>query len=121
MPGKLYKNDLRLSKAYSEGFEAPGGATNPHPTGTPEGNAWIAGAQQCGAGVNCESESCYKGNAANTRNAFCAGGGGGRSVPASDVMASWTKTQLKDWLDDHEIAYASDASKAELQTLAGIN
>jgi len=36
MAGKLFKNDLRLSKAYSEGFDSPNGATNPHWAGTPE-------------------------------------------------------------------------------------
>ena len=73
MPGSIYKRNLRLARAYSEGFEAPDGATDPHPTGTPESNAWIAGYQQCAAGANCASESCYKGNAANTGDAFCNG------------------------------------------------
>ena len=73
MPGSMLLRNLRLSRAYSEGFEAPDGATNPHPTGTPAGNAWLAGYQQCAAGANCDSgsETCYKGNAANTRDAFC--------------------------------------------------
>jgi hypothetical protein len=39
----------------------------------------------------------------------------------SRPTADWTKTQLKGWLNVRGIAYAPDASKAELQTLAGIN
>ena len=76
MPGKFYRNDIRLTKAYVEGFEAPDGATDPFPTGTPESNAWIAGYQQCAAGANCDSESCYKGNAANTGDWWCTEGPG---------------------------------------------
>ena len=73
MPGKLYKNDIRLSKAYSEGFEAPDGATCPHRTGTPEWAAWQQGYDQCNGGAWCDQETCYKGNAANTGDAFCNG------------------------------------------------
>jgi len=94
MPGKLYKNDLRLARARAEGLCAADGATNPHPAGTPGYEAWQAGYE--------------------VRNTV-------EPVSAGAVMASWTKTQLKAWLDDHSIDYASDASKAELQTLAGIN
>jgi len=123
MPGKLYKNDIRLSKAYSEGFTAAKGTPPPHPAQTPEFAAWVEGNLRCGDGATCDSESCYKGNAEHTRNAFCDGLGGRRSIPVSAgaAMASWTKAQLKAWLDDHSIDYAPDASKAELRTLAGVN
>jgi hypothetical protein len=47
MPGKLYKNDVLLAKAYSEGQDAGvAGAlitTNPHTVGTPEADAWDEG------------------------------------------------------------------------------
>jgi len=47
MPGKLYSNDARLAKAFSEGQDAGvAGAlitTNPHTAGTPEADAWDAG------------------------------------------------------------------------------
>jgi len=38
-------------------------------------------------------------------------------LPTTD----WTKTQLKEWLDSRSIDYPSDATKAELLTLAGVN
>ena len=65
MAGKLFKNDLRLSKAYSEGFDSPNGATNPHWAGMPEAEAWAAGYDQCSGGSTCASETCYKGDAAH--------------------------------------------------------
>jgi len=94
MPGKLYKNDPRLDRAHAEGLGAADGAKNPHPAGSPGYAAWQEG---------YDSRTTVE------------------PVSAGAVMASWTKTQLKAWLDDHSIDYASDASKAELQTLAGIN
>ena len=49
-------------------------------------------------------------------------GGAATEVPdQSRPMADWTKTQLKGWLNVRGIAYAPDATKAELQTLAGVN
>jgi len=72
MPGKLYLNDIRLSRAYSEGFESPNGATNPHPSGTPEADAWEEGYFQCDGGTLCDyGDDCYKGNAANTGDHWC--------------------------------------------------
>ena len=72
MPGSIYKRNLRLARAYSEGFEADQGAPNPHPTGTPEADAWATGYDQCNGGALCDAEfDCYKGNAANTGDAFC--------------------------------------------------
>lgn len=67
MPGKLYKNDVRLSKAFSEGFNAPDGATNPHPDETPAGQAWVAGYNQ-----NCPGQpDYYGGEALHTGNWWC--------------------------------------------------
>ena len=43
MPGKLYLNDVRLSRAFSEGL-AGNPATNPHPAGSPAAVAYAAGA-----------------------------------------------------------------------------
>jgi hypothetical protein len=43
MPGKLYLNDVRLSRAFSEGL-AGNPATNPHPVGSPAAAAYAAGA-----------------------------------------------------------------------------
>jgi hypothetical protein len=71
MPGKLYKNDVRLSKAHSEGFEAANGASNPHPPGTPAAHAWDDGYLQ-----GCDPDG-YRGNALNTANYWCAPGGPG--------------------------------------------
>ena len=112
MPGSIYQRNLRLARAYSEGF-AGAPAVNPHPAGSPAAAAYTAGALQ-----DC---STYAGPAECTGNAVL-----GRSaavevrqapVPTSD----WTKTQLKEWLDGLSIDYPSDATKAELQALAGIN
>jgi len=113
MPGKLYKNDIRLTRAYTEGYDGDP-AVNPHPAGTPAAEAYNAGAllQDC---------STYAGPAGCTGVAVGRSGGAAQPVSAGAVMASWTKQQLKDWLFDHEIDYPSDASKAELQKLAGIN
>ena len=112
MPGSIYQKNLRLARAYSEGLEGDP-ATNPHPAGSPAAAAYAAGALQ-----DC---STYAGPAGCTGTPVGRSGAAAQPVPASAVMASWTKTQLKDWLDDHSIDYASDASKAELQTLAGVN
>ena len=95
MSGKLYMNDVRLSKAHAEGLNAANGATNPHLAGTPEHEAWAAGAGESQGTVEVRKAP----------------------VPTSD----WTKTQLKRWLDEQSIDYPSDATKAELQTLAGIS
>jgi len=95
MPGKLYMKDVRLTKAYAEGLNAAAGATNPHLAGTPEADAWSAGAGEAQSTVEVRQAP----------------------VPTSD----WTKTQLKRWLDEQSIEHSSDATKAELQTLAGIN
>jgi len=73
MPGKLYLNDIRLSRAYTEGFEAGDGASNPHPSGTPESDAWEAGYQQCcPSDIGCD----YFGNAEHTGNWWCTDGPG---------------------------------------------
>ena len=40
---------------------------------------------------------------------------------AGSPTADWTKTQLKAWLDSEGYSYASDATKAELLTIAGVN
>ena len=112
MPGKLYKNDPRLTRAYTEGYEG-NPAVNPHPVGSPAAAAYTAGALQ-----NC---STYAGPAGCTGVAVGRSGAAAQPVSAGDVMASWTKRQLKAWLDDHSIDYATDASKAELLTLAGVN
>ena len=48
-------------------------------------------------------------------------GGTQSAFPADGPTADWTKTQLKAWLDGEGYSYASDATKAELQTLAGVN
>jgi hypothetical protein len=95
MPGKLYMKDPRLDKAYAEGARAKAGITNPHKAGSPAYDAWQAGADSQQPVVKVKSNKMPE--------------------------ASWTKTQLKKWLDEQSIDYASDASKAELQTLAGIN
>jgi len=95
MPGKLYMKDPRLDKAYAEGARAKSGVANPHKVGSPAYNAWQAGA---GAQTPVVEDTQVK-----------------------KPEASWTKIQLKRWLDKQSIAYSSDASKAELQALAGIN
>ena len=100
MPGKLYKNDPRLDRAHAEGLNAAADATNPHPAGTPEADAW-----DYGYGVSAV-ESLERAVEAPQE-----------ILPTTD----WTKAQLKEWLNSRSIDYASDASKAELQTLAGIN
>ena len=95
MAGKLFYNDVRLDRAHAEGLGAADGATNPHPAGTPEHEAWAAGAGEAQGTVE---------------------------APQAPVPnAAWTKTQLKEWLDGQSLDYPSDATKAELQTLAGIN
>ena len=73
MPGSIYMRNLRLARAYSEGFEAGNGASNPHPVGTPEANAWEQGYLQCAGGTTCDAPDpvCYRGNAANTGNWWC--------------------------------------------------
>jgi hypothetical protein len=88
MAGKLFYNDVRLDRAHAEGLGAADGATNPHPAGTPEHDAWAGGAAEANP-----------------------------PVPPDKL----TKTQLKELLDGLSIDYPSDATKAELQTLAGIN
>ena len=55
MAGKLYLNDIRLSKAYAEGFANAGGAgQNPHPAGSPAHAAWAEGDTQGQAGSCAE-------------------------------------------------------------------
>ena len=39
----------------------------------------------------------------------------------SRPTADWTKAQLQGWLHLRGISYATNATKPELQTLAGIN
>ena len=48
-------------------------------------------------------------------------GGTQSAFPADGPTADWTKAQLKEWLEGQSLDYPSDATKAELQTLAGIN
>jgi hypothetical protein len=50
-----------------------------------------------------------------------ASGGTQSALPADSPTADWTKTQLKAWLDSEGYSYASDATKAELLTIAGVN
>ena len=45
MPGKLYENDIRLTRAYTEGYEG-NPAINPHPVGSPAAAAYTDGALQ---------------------------------------------------------------------------
>ena len=111
MPGSIYQKNLRLARAYSEGLEG-NPVANPHPAGSPAAAAYAAGALQ-----DC---STYAGPAGCTGAPVGRSGVAAQPVSAGAVMASWTKQQLKDWLFDHEIDYPSDASKAELQKLAGI-
>jgi len=52
---------------------------------------------------------------------MAASGGTQSAVPAGGPTADWTKAQVKAWLDNEGYSYASDASKAELLTIAGVN
>lgn len=71
MPGAIYERNLRLARAYSEGWSAADGGDNPHPDGTPEHLAWEEGyAQSCSA-------DAYKGNDWQTRDYWCKPGGPG--------------------------------------------
>jgi hypothetical protein len=73
MAGKWYMNSIRLSKAYCEGFGAANGASNPHPNGTPEHDAWGKGFFQV-----CPGDPDYYGGVDwHTRNYWCAPGGPG--------------------------------------------
>jgi hypothetical protein len=107
MPGKLYKNDVRLSKAFAEGsMGVP--AANPHPAGSPAAAAYDAGAAQTLAG-NCQT---YAGVAE------CSGS----AEPVVRVTMpddTWLKADIQAWLTDAGIEYPSDATKAELLALAG--
>jgi hypothetical protein len=90
MPGKLYLNDIRLSRAFAEGsMGAP--EANPHPEGSPAAEAYAAGA-------------------AATKSELT-------TSPNSD----WLKADIQAWLTDAGIEYPSDATKAELLELAGVN
>ena len=112
MPGSIYQRNLRLARAYSEGF-AGTPATNPHPAGSPAAAAYTAGALQ-----NC---STYAGPAECTGNAVLGRSAAVEALQAPVPTTDWTKAQLKEWLDGQSLDYPSDATKAELQTLAGIN
>ena len=112
MPGSIYQRNLRLARAYSEGF-AGTPAVNPHPAGSPAAAAYTAGALQ-----NC---STYAGPAGCTGTAVLGRSGTVEVRQAPVPTSDWTKAQLKEWLDGQSLDYPSDATKAELQTLAGIN
>lgn len=73
MPGSIYDRNLRLARAYSEGFEVEPEGVNPHdPDVDPDAYAaWEAGYLQ-----SCDPDS-YRGNALNTANYWCAEGGPG--------------------------------------------
>ena len=91
MAGKLFYNDVRLDRAHAEGLGAADGATNPHPAGTPEHEAWAAGAGESQGTVEVPQVP----------------------VPTSD----WLKADIQAWLTDAGIDYPSDATKAELLML----
>ena len=112
MPGSIYQRNLRLARAYSEGF-AGTPAVNPHPAGSPAAAAYTAGALRA-----C---STYAGPAECTGTAELGRSGAVEALQAPVPNAGWTKTELKGWLNIRGISYATDATKAELQTLAGIN
>lgn len=72
MPGSMYQKSLRLTRAFTEGFEAGVGASNPHPAGSPENTAWEAGYNQ-----DCAGEAdFYGGVAAHTGDWWCTEGPG---------------------------------------------
>jgi len=81
MPGSIYLKNLRLCRAYSEGFEGDP-AVNPHPTGSPEAEAYNAGAllQDC---------STYAGPAG------CTGVAAGRATPAPGAMDAEASSKKK--------------------------
>lgn len=70
MAGKRYKNDLKLSMAYTEGQQAKiNGAvigTNPHATGSEAKTAWDAGWTTGATGAD------YKGGAMNSSKGYSA-------------------------------------------------
>ena len=113
MPGSIYQRNLRLARAYSEGSAAGTPAGNPHPAGSPAAAAYTAGALQ-----NC---STYAGPAGCTGTAVLGRSAAVEALQAPVPTSDWTKAQLKEWLDGQSLDYPSDATKAELQTLAGIN
>jgi len=112
MPGSIYQRNLRLARAYSEGF-AGTPAVNPHPAGSPAAAAYTAGALQ-----NC---STYAGPAGCTGTAVLGRSAAVETLQEPVPTSDWTKTQLKEWLDGQFIYYPSDATKAELWALAGNN
>ena len=105
----MYQRNLRLSKAFAEGsMGVP--AANPHPTGSPAAAAYDAGAAQTLAG-NCQT---YAGVAECSGSAEPA-------VRAAMPDDTWLKADIQAWLTDAGISYPSDATKAELLALAGVN
>ena len=113
MPGSIYQRNLRLARAYSEGSAAGTPANNPHPAGSPAAAAYTAGALRA-----C---STYAGPAECTGTEVLGRSGAAALRQGPVPTADWSKTRLKSWLDGRSIDYPSDATKAELQTLAGIN
>ena len=100
MPGKLYYNDLVLSKAYSEGFRGVP-ATNPHPAGSPAALAYTEGAKKVCATFAGPAE-CTGAPA----NIMPVAGGGGTVIPAPapspDLPTEeWVKADIVQWLLDH--------------------
>ncbi len=120
MPGKLYMNDIRLSRAFSEGFSAGELDSNPHPVNAPAWVAWNKGYAQ-----DCPGEDGYYGGVAeHTGNWWCAFGPGAVSEPPpppppepppeAPPDASWTKEQIVAWLVLHLLSPAANATKDEL-------
>ena len=86
MPGKLYKNDLRLTRAYTEGYEG-NPAVNPHPAGSPAAAAYTAGAlQSCSTYAGPAGCTGVAVGRATPLNPGQAGGKGAFSAPFGDYV-----------------------------------
>ena len=109
MPGKLYYNDLVLSKAYSEGFRRVP-ATNPHPAGSPAALAYTEGAKKVCATFAGPAE-CGRRPAGAFAAVPLAGDGGTviptpapapiPAPPADLPTEDWVKADIVQWLLDH--------------------
>lgn len=98
MPGRFVYNRLREAKAFAEGQSAVvtgvPSTTNPHPAGSPAHDAWAAG---------------WTDGATEARGL----------PPDSTPDPTWTKAEIRVWIERHWGRPGSGMTKAELLEMAG--
>ena len=126
MAGKLYKNSVRLSRAYAEGSRGVP-ATNPHPAGSPANLAFAEGAKHVCATYGGVAE-CAHMSIMPVVLGTGASSGGAVTIPAPAPAPEprptdeWVKADIVVWLLERGCtepeATLKGMLKADLLTMA---